>query len=42
MTTHAKWLSKNIAKFGGTYWFPPKQKARLEKLIAKYGNTMFW
>jgi hypothetical protein len=37
-----EWLDKQLRKYGNTYHFPVTAKARLDNLIAKFGNTCFW
>jgi hypothetical protein len=37
-----EWLDKQLRKYGNTYYFPAKERIKLNKLIMKFGNTYFW
>jgi hypothetical protein len=37
-----EWLDRQLRKYGNTCYFPATAKARLDKLIIKFGNTYFW
>ena len=38
----SQWLRDKIAEYGNTYHFPAEDKATLNTLIQKFGNTYFW
>lgn len=37
-----KWLERQIAKYGNTYFFPPDIRRILNNLINEFGSTYFW
>jgi len=37
-----KWLNGKLQKYGNTFFFPAKDKIKLNSLIEKHGNTYFW
>lgn len=37
-----RWLQSKLNQYGNTYHFPGPDRANLDKLIEKFGNTYFW
>lgn len=37
-----RWLERQIAKYGNTYFFPPDIRRILNNLINEFGSTYFW
>lgn len=42
MKEASRWLERQIAKYGNTYFFPPDIRRILNNLINDFGSTYFW